>query len=364
MATGKKSYISLAVFGLLIAVAVTYWSWGRGSGAGFPWVEQGAYVGTLSGFRPGDPHASAVLYVERLAHGDAALVVPLIEGHEPQLVSVREQVAGGTKLLEPIHLKLLQQDVSLVGSSRFGRLSGVIEASNHAPVGKWELRKIATEDLVEGIDEIKSKLADVDRWLNARSKFLELDHSYSRLMASLTESQEKTTKLQALLAQQDVLRSRADSRKVTLKKEIEQIGSEQHNKEENLQNLVSELDLLTRITKRGKVISLARKVSNRENSWYLANWRAAEDSGGLEEFLVGSEAVDLAAVEKQLVKAREKESLLRELNGERRRIAELEARLRDPKRQDTKPPASDQEERIVPQKPVEPKRGFWDRIFG
>jgi len=135
------------------------------------------------------------------------------------------------------------------------------------------------------------------------------------------------------------------------------VQAEQQSSTEAVAALISELDLLGRITKRGKAVSLARRVAKRESKWYLANWRVEEDQAGLDRFFGVESNLNLKQLNKSVKRGLEIRALINEINREQQRILELKQSFGG-KPSVVTPPA-DPKTRIPKKRK---KRSFWNRL--
>jgi hypothetical protein len=176
-------------------------------------------------------------------------------------------------------------------------------------------------------------------------------------------------KLQRFIGDEALLRERALKKRDVLSDEVKAARTEHDKNGKEIAELVSELDLLKRITKRGQVVELSRKVANRENKWYISNWGDSEDNAGLEEDFAQRENLDLVALERAYKKAKEVEDIKRGIRREQEKIEELRARLKEAPKKTTAEEAvegvtPEQEGAPEPLPAGSPPPGWWDKVFG
>ncbi|MCB0358580.1 MAG: hypothetical protein KDD44_03065, partial [Bdellovibrionales bacterium] len=168
------------------------------------------------------------------------------------------------------------------------------------------------------------------------------------------EQKQQLARLEEFIGDSDLLQARAKKKRDELRERLEEMQQSRRSSADQVKKLISELDLLGRITKQGKAVDLARRVAAREAKWYLANWRAGEDSSGLEEYILQTATVDPKQLQEEYARAREKRSLQREAEEEQIRIAELEARVMEEQQRGLEQPEGT----------TDGERGFWNRLWG
>jgi len=351
---------------LIIAGFAVYIYRDVGSRGTFPGLAAGSYVGEISGLSTSAPQQSYPFYVERLSSNAATIVVVFKKDWQPQLISLEtpENVTAGNSaqaVVKPLTIKDGEASYSISGKAWLGTFRGEVQGG--VKPGSWSLSPISREALSVELDKISGEQEAFERWMVVRDKFLLMESQVRQTDVAVREAVEKSSKLALLLEEEKTLRNRAAARRAALAQQITQLGTNQEESEQALINLVKELELLGRITKRGKAVAMARRVATRENNWYLANWRAEEDSSGLEEFLLGSGTIDLKQVEGEIRRAEEKRTLLAEINAERRKISQLETKLSESSEPNE---LGDQVDRPAQPEAMPPRErpNLWDRIWG
>lgn len=371
-----KGTIFLCLGGGVIALLLFLLLFRQEDVRSFPNLPVGAYIGHAYGLRS-TRRDSATLYIERIKDNDTLLFVVFDQGWKPQAISLKplqRSLANNSRLredtlFEPITLDHEKKKFVFVGVQRKqDEFSGnVYEGDDNR--GGWSLRPTNMQELEQGTAALGAGGEDVKTWMSAKVQNIILKMQIEQTVDTNKRKQEKLEKLQTFIANEDLLRQKARAERDKVAKETHEATKEREKHADAIAHLVDELDLLARITKRGKAVTLARKVANRENKWYLAHWKTEEDTSGLEEFGGQSLEVDLAKLDVAYRRANEIRSLTREIAEHEQRIRELEA-LRDNSESLPSQPAQRLEpERSKPIKPElrkEKKReeSFWGKIFG
>lgn len=318
----------------------------------FPDIPSGAYVGTVTGI-DATPNT---FYLERFEKTDTFLVVLFRDGFKPQAV-FGEHVE---KQLRPLVVVDRSMQLTFTGASSENRIAGVVR-DNEGKSGSWELRSLTPQELLAPSDA--EALTQLKKWLVAREENRRIKVAIRESEALLADGEHKRDRLKLLLEDEGALREKAIQRRTQLSQELKRAIEERKATSDTVDGLVSELDLLGRITKRGQIVALARRVMNRENKWYDVNWKANEDASGLEDSAEVPPEIDLANLDAAVKRANEVRALLRERDEEVRRINELEEPrgevgpgLEPPP---IPPPLKEEEERD-PNK----SKNLWNRIFG
>lgn len=320
-------------------------------------------MGKISGLQTED----LGFYVERLPKPDTLLVFIFNEGFQPKAISFKPlyfgaespSSSGDSALWQPLELKHDQTVFTFYGKRLTGSFSGTVKTGD-GKTGKWELRPVTEAEVSEGLVELAQSSLDLQQWLLYKSQLLELKRKIKSVVRLREQKQEYYAKLDKFVADEQLLKERATTRREELKHELERAIQNQKELSSTVSNFESELDLLNRITKKGKAISLARRVINRETKWYLANWRAEEDSASLDEFFSEHPQVDLSQLEADVKKSNEIRLLLHQISTEKQKIAELEGRQMEGQ-EPLSPPL--QAVPTVPEKKGTKDRSFWGDLF-
>lgn len=362
----QRNWFSIFAATIIVIGAGTFLFVLRNAERSFPPLPAGAYAGQISGVTSTDGEFRT-LYVERVANTNALLFVIFSEGWRPQFAPVQRIYA---KLetesltedvpLSPVTLTHGSVTYTLFGRKDFNQYSGEISGSDGSR-GVWSLRPTSADELTAD-----SPTADRDllEWLPVKARYTELKRSVREVTAKVSEARDKLSKLEKFITQEDLLRARADERKHALEAELAEAEQERKSGDQEVAALVSELEMLGRITQRGKAVNLARKVAARENRWYLVNWGAQEDIIGLEEESA-TRNVDTMTLEKEYKAAQERAALQRQVAEEKKRIAELKAQLAARSESvptDAVEPTYNAADEVPPVR--EKEKSLWDSLWG
>lgn len=323
----------------------------------FPDLPAGAYVGEISGI---GSNQSATIYAERLDGINALLLVVFKEGWKPKIHQLRklfsEEENAETIQWKPLKIKFDENSFSLSGAAQSADFSGMVSDKENV-IGKWTLEKIEPSELRRDV-LASAKNFSLAAWLKQKGIYRSLREEEESLDLSITSGEEKLQKLEAYVAEGAELRARARARREELEESIQTLKAKRSEKLSELKQYVREIEQLDRITKKGRTIELARRVSKRENKWYLVHWQQGMDLSALEESLAVSLNVDLRKLNVQVERAREIESLRHSIALEQSRIRKLKEMYR---RKIEGPPKKSPEEK---QKPEQPWWKRWDTVFG
>lgn len=360
-----RSWFFLFAFGVIAACGIFLFIRIGGTDKTFPPLPMGAYFGSVSGLSKSDAQPTT-LYIERIANTNALLVVVFADGWKPQVVPMErrfDEVTDPQKTLtEDVALApiKIQKDVvsyELTGVKTFDGFRGELSANNGSR-GTWFVKPARSDVLNQNASILKERMPDLQEWLVIRTQYVEAQQTREALTERLSSLRAKHNKLKSFVDDKENLKNRARARQQALEKQLNELKEKRESSINEVKRLVSELDLLRRITKRGKAVDLARRLTAREEKWYRANWKAAEDASVLEELVTSSSSVNLAQLDAQYRKARQRRSLLLEAEAERRRIAELQHRLR----------RGDEASAETTERPDEQERGenksIWNRLWG
>src|SRR5690606_35702446 len=129
----------------------------------------------------------------------------------------------------------------------------------------------------------------LEEWLETKGRYLIVKAQVERLSSQLNQYEENKKKLTRFLDDEVLLRKRAADRLESLEAQLETIKKEQQSGEKDVKEAYSELEMMRRITKRGRVVELARRVAKREHKWYLANWVDEENTGAINQLDLGED---------------------------------------------------------------------------
>jgi hypothetical protein len=335
----------------------------------FPPMPAAAYVGKLSGVT-GSSTEFATLFVERFKGSNTFLFVVLREGWKPQAIAMARVEGTNAKLTEdvpyqPVEIRSDSRRFTLIGSGTAKKFSGDVLSSDGVK-GTWSVSEIS-EDVLS-VDSAAAGL-ELKQWLDIKTRLGELRAQAEAELERYSYRKDRLEKLQKFIGQEELLRDRALKRRDLLADEVSRARAEKEKTSKALAGYIDELDTLKRITKRGQVVDLARRVATRESKWYLANWGEGTDVSSLEETLAERENVDLVRLESAYKKATEIRDLKNGIEREREAISELENKLLRGETESIpvqtgpgseEPPAGG----ASPSTPEKKDGNWWNKMFG
>lgn len=363
-AKAKRVAITSVVF---VLVAVSAW-WFWPSQRYFPAIASGAYQGQITGLRPGG--GVVTFYLEKKAAVDKLLLVVLDQGWKPQAISLKRQ---SDDLLSS---SLRYEPVALSGEVGVFKLSGYAKSTGFGgevflgeqQVGSWSVRP-AAQDTAVVIGDSSTSAAErkldndgFQQWLLVKSRFGSAKRGLQELEVEYRDRLKKYDKLQQFIKEETQLKARAAERRQVLSDELKRATAERDKQVQLAKSLVGQLTVLRRVSKQGQAIDLIRKVANRENNWYLANWRAEEDRQGMEEFVGDALKIDFKKLDASYSRAVEIHSLQREVLEERAKIKQLELQLNNPSMPTMQPSEELDQGEQTPRQQRE--KSFWEEIVG
>jgi hypothetical protein len=295
----------------------------------FPDLPVGAYVGKMSGISAGEKEAAS-LYVERIRNANSLLFVVFREGWKPQIVSTEQAEAkqalsffgSRQRSLVPPVVRSNENSFTLSGSNSVNGYSGQVISGDQRH-GTWSLSPVSINDLRQP-SPISGDVLDLREWLRLKAKLNSLTREDRSLEATIAENRDRQGKLAKFLKQENLLRVRAKERQDSFVSELKDLSVKQEAKTEEVKQLVRELEQLTRITKKGQTVELARRVAKREAKWYSVNWQTGADLSSLEEGLAEKMNVDLNKLRSNIKRAAEVQALKNTVAQERARVLKLQ----------------------------------------
>jgi len=352
----KRRVIVSTIIVIVLVSTLIWWSSTHRTFEGFPLLPEGQYVGAISDLGQ-QKDQTTLMYVEVLPGQQEMVFAVMQRGWKPQLLPLeKDPVAkeGNSNVLKPVQLRYAGEILRLYGEGSEGFYTGHI-LSEDEKEGRWELKPLSSDAFITTAKQGLGEDFDLNRWSYLKAQ--------QRILSREIESDEEQTKdargkyeqLVKYLNDSETLKLRAIERRDELTKEVEAAKKDYESAISSVGKEYSALEVLGRITRRGKAVELARRVASREDRWYLANWQEGESMTGMEEFLGDSFQVDLGRLDADYRKAREVNLLVEEVNTERERVRQLEQMVVE---QQQAPTQQDKYEE-QPRK----RRSFWDRLF-
>lgn len=348
-----RTFLILSLVGALLA-GVGYFTWNQDP-KGFPVLSPGSYVG----FIEESDGERTTLYVERFREEPLLLFVVFKDGWVPQttrLVSADSQTVSPN----PVRLEFPQGELVFTGAKKNGQVMGSVDGPGEIS-RQWSLKAVPRAEMSVGDVALRSQASKLQQWLRLRLGLRKEQLREQSLREKLEEVGSNIETLKSNLEDEESLKARAKLQYTKLQEKVSQARTERKEVRNELRKLVRELELLERIKESGKLVRLARKLSTRENKWYLAHWTTGEDATRVEEFLGDRLKIDVRTLEGDAQKARQIRGFLRQISEEKARIAELQEMYRSRVSGGVVSPRDRQE--VERGQQDEDGNTIWDRFF-
>ncbi len=353
-ASGKSQYAVLIIVSVVTSVLGLLFLLGN-SQKSFPSFPSGIYVGKVTDGGIGRS-SGTTLYIEKPKGKEVVLVAVFKEGWLPQILTLNKldyDDSDKTALYQPVKLKHEGRSFAFSGSASKDVLSGEVLSSDGLH-GTWTARRQKAQSLVQLANKLRSRGGDLDSWLPIRRELRLLEDKFHSLQIASEKTSSNIQHMQTVLADKNRLKERSRAKLKNLVDKVQLARKEREKYLGEVNNLVGELDLLGRITSKGKVVRLARKIASRENKWYLVNWGAPQQAYEVaEEEYAENMNIDVKQLSIDYAKAREVRSMQRELKREREMLTELRHRMQSRIKESEDKQTSK----------AKRKRGFFDKIF-
>lgn len=344
----------------------------------FPVMSSGAYAGTVSGVSfVGEEKQSATIFFERIKGRYLMLVTVFVEGWEPQVVRLLPSKPVMANLMNGsassnIVAEIPFQPVIVDFKGNKFTFSGIVK--DHQYIGKvhgtdgthgtWSVQLVNNVELSVFEQRVEDINFDWENFLKNKQQQILLNERLSELRNDLQGKQKLLYQMQAAVSNEGELRRRATEKYESVEQEVQAARENRKQAKQSVEALESELDMLGRITKCGKVVNLARKIMHREDKWYLANWGEEEDLVAAEEAYAAELNIEMSALEKAYKIAQEIQNLQSELAREKALFSELRNHMQERIAPYQQPQEEYRGPAQPPSAPPSKGRGLWDRLFG
>ncbi|MCC6221070.1 MAG: hypothetical protein IT291_07515 [Deltaproteobacteria bacterium] len=364
-APNKKSLAFYSIVVTLVVGIFLYLVIGSGERT-FPALPDGTYAGEISGITTAK-NKFQTFYVEKAFNASALLMVIFNPGWVPQLVPFEvgtdringKDVQGSTDHYKPVALMSEGRKFLLTGALEEGGYTGNVDFAGKR-IGSWRIRPITQSGVVNEPSGLSVSEEEFRKWLESKVQLSWLRRRATKTANVIERIKRKKEKLTRVVTDEDTLRAKASEQVAKLETEVRDVSSRRDELDKQINGLISELSLLERITKRGKSIALARRVAEREQRWYMANWQTDDEASGFGELGASGagSSIDLSALEKRYRIAANIQVLYGEIAAEKRKIEELEKELEHQSEESAKPEAPGETG------PAEEKKSFWNKLLG
>lgn len=327
---------------------------------GFPNLAPGMYVGTIE--IPDRPKlAKATIYLKRANQKRRVLAVLFVEGWKPKFLPLLLQKGNTSKgpplTFQPLELAYDDTSFKLSGTSTGKEFRGVI-AENGAIRGNWFLRPLSKTEIYAAHTPSDAG------WLQKKALHKLRLQEFDALTTTNNERRTELKKLETLVT--DSL-SLQEVRLQYAGKALDELNSlqvEQENYAARVSELIRELNQLERITLNGRVVSLARRVSLREDKWYSVNWTDAQTTQADEQVAAEEIGINIRTLNKELEDASEVQLLKNQIKEEYNKIRKLKREFQRKKEEGLR--RKDNLQKRTPEKDKNKRPWWkrWDTVFG
>lgn len=325
----------------------------------FPNVPHGAFTGKISGFAD-DLNQFSTLYIERTGEAGQLLVVVFRKDWLPQIVRLvpLKKVSSKEESIdfEPITISGPKNEYTLFGRRSGSGFSGELMHKEEKR-GLWSVTPVSAEALRNNSlsEETQSELKE---WLQIKSFYHKKTDEFHAIKKRRSDMQKQYRLLSSYLKEKNKLLERSHSRITGLNTEVAALEKDVTQGRSEIKQLVRNLQQLTRITRRGRIVDLARRVSKRENKWYFVNWQQGEDLSSIEESLAERMNIDLIKLKERVNRANEMQTLKNTIAREKAKVIELQKIYRE------KLDSEKQRQHKKKRQPKQPWWNRWDTVFG
>ena len=362
-----KMLLTVMLVTVLIAGGISYFFYRISkTNVYFPALPTGAYYGEISAL-DGQRHHYAPFFVESHPDTGQLLITAFLPNWKPQLIKLQKKdgfIAGDEKqVFEPLALSTEWGEFKIFGRDREGYYKGKVLRADGLR-GAWKLTPLAEEVVTRNSRLVDVYTLDLARWLKLNGELRYNRDTLTSLRHIIAGQERNNSNMESHIIDQNQLKERAQKQKQLVEAEIGNERERQKVLTKEVADYVDQLALLNRISKQGRLVSLARQITTRENKWYLANWQGQEDVGVMAA-VGGDLNIDLTRLNEQTKQAQEVIALKDEINREKHKIQELKKELSAPAA------STPNEERsgTAPKKKTTPGQkgeepGFFEKVFG
>lgn len=300
----------------------------------FPDLPAGSYIGTIKGITNEGHDDKLTLYVERIQGVNLLLFLLFKSDWEPQVIpliktSSNESMpeSDSLKFFAPLIVRDTNKSFVLTGSINGLEYSGKVKLSGDV-VGEWKLKQVSTNELLRTNIEYNKNFS-LTEWLKYKGKYRILSRNLDALKKNVEEKTGRFETLSKSLTNEVDLKEKSEKHKVKLTNEVEETSIEYREQKEDIKDLVQELQQLSRITRRGRAVELARRAAKREQKWYFANWeQGGSNAFEIEQNMANSMNVDLQKLGVMVKRAHEIQDLKNAVDKEQAEVLRLQEMLK------------------------------------
>ena len=280
-----------AILGIVVVSLLTFLLWSEFQQR-FPALPEGAYYGILEGVFSADSKIEKNLYAENIEQEGKLLLTLLEEGWAPQKIDIAgSRISVNDKdWLYPLILSNSRNSIRLIGSRiSSGEYRGTATNLGSGLKGRWALHKVKVG--IQALTEEEKK--ELQLWLLLRNELNEIEHKVSRFEEIVPKQKGEITRLEEFVTEGSELKSRADEKLKLALNELDQARKKLKQEQDEIAELESKVLIAQKVTKKGKLVQLARKSLEREARWVesMLNTSIVNESPKLKEALKRAEEI-------------------------------------------------------------------------
>lgn len=337
----KFKFLFLLAIPLALFVYVVFWN------RSFPRLDAGkTFVGSLS-IRQDSESASdnrEINYPLRLQTTASPALIQLLifsEGQQAEILKPVDSFLGKIAGYKPLEFTRDSKVFSLSGGKTSSGYRGEINLADKA-VGVWELREWTEET------EKAEPWSDLKNWMRAKAKFNDSLKELFLLKQNLENNRLRYEKLERFVKDEGMLKDRSKTKRDTIAQELNDVVEIRKKETTELREASLSLATLLRLSPRGQVVDLNRRIARREQRWFAALASSAEEPGAEEEAeLAKRDGKDLQVLNAEYSRALEVQRLLNALEAEQAKIEQLKQQAKQTRAASAAAMAKPEQRRIV-----------------
>jgi len=249
----------LSVIALVVLVFVSSLLWLEVQKR-FPSLPTGSYLGVVKDIFPDEPLTG--VYVSRdSAYGPIDILV-LRPGWVLETINPVARDSQNS-WLHPITVSGPSTILSFIGSiTDSGKYVGVVSDTEHRIEGSWELMRIPDSN-----SQVRATDEDLRLWLSLRAELLQVERKITDVNRKSEELDARIEVLQEQIQKGEGLREHGQGQYLKAQEEREQAKATLEAKLRESKQLQDRVELAQKVTEAGRLVWLAREVSDRENAW-------------------------------------------------------------------------------------------------
>lgn len=255
-----KSILALSAIFLLIGLSTLFWMEARRR---FPALPAGHYLGKIGQMAVSEQSGDRYFYIERSERANS-MTFTLLEGNAtPQVFSIQAGSHDSAESLKPLVLENPER-LQLIGSMvNPGYFVGTARSLTSGEQSEWKLWKVSIGNQEQNslaLLELRQRLILLDELQSTEQR---LNLTKERVAAQREEIQ----RLGDVITEGESLKTEGESQFEMVNQQREQVETQLTKLRAEAKELKQKLDIAQKLTRGGKLVSLARQITERENRW-------------------------------------------------------------------------------------------------